>query len=165
MKCQRCSAPATVHLTSLENNEKKEIHLCQQCAEENQLIEQDEINLPAILQTFLGPHVDPETDALSRMACPHCGIKYMELRSAGRLGCPHDYEVFEAGLAPLLKKIHRAVKHCGKTPLHHRDALLSMKEIEALRKQLRTAIDNEAYEEAARIRDLLREKEATNESG
>ena len=28
------------------------------------------------------------------LTCPHCGIKFMEFRAQGRLGCPHDYEVF-----------------------------------------------------------------------
>ena len=34
-----------------------------------------------------------------------------------------------------------------------------------LRRQLRSAVEREAYEEAARLRDLLRQKEATDESG
>ena len=34
-----------------------------------------------------------------------------------------------------------------------------------LRRRLQRAVDGEAYEEAARLRDLLRKKEATDESG
>ena len=37
MKCQFCSKPATVHLTDIVNNHKKELHLCQACAEAQQL--------------------------------------------------------------------------------------------------------------------------------
>ena len=40
----------------------------------------------------------------------------MEFRAEGRLGCPHDYDVFRGGLAPLLQRIHRSDRHVGKTP-------------------------------------------------
>src|SRR5205085_5097769 len=95
---------------------KKELHLCQACAEQQQLLKQQELNLPAILQTLIGQHIGALTDALSRLTCPTCGIKYMEFRAEGRLGCPNDYEVFRAGLEPLLQRIHRSLKHAGKVP-------------------------------------------------
>ena len=164
MKCQSCSNKATVHLTDIVDGHKKELHLCQSCAEQQQLAQQQELNLPAILQTLIGQHLGQFTDEMARLTCPACGIKYMEFRAEGRLGCPQDYEVFRAGLAPLLQRIHRAERHIGKTPrrvvpVNHQTELLE------LRRRLRTAVEAEAYEEAARIRDLLRQKEATDESG
>ena len=38
MKCQSCSNPATVHLTDIVAGQKKELHLCQACAEQEQFI-------------------------------------------------------------------------------------------------------------------------------
>jgi protein arginine kinase activator len=165
MKCQSCSSPATVHLTDIINGQKKELHLCQACAEQQQFIKQQELNLPAILQTLIGQHVGQLTDELARLTCPACGIKYMEFRAAGRLGCPHDYEVFRVGLQPLLQRIHRASRHAGKSPRCHRLSAASQTELVELRSRLRAAVDGEAYEEAARLRDLIRQKEATDESG
>lgn len=167
MKCQYCDATATVHLTTLENNKKKEMHLCQECAEEHEVLQgqEQQLNLPTIVQTLLGQHVDAETDALARQTCPHCGIRYMELRSEGRLGCPHDYEVFQTGLQRMLKRIHRSVTHKGKVPVHHQHSLAQQRQLTELREQLTEAIQREAYEEAALIRDLLREKDTTYESG
>lgn len=162
MKCQVCSSPATVHLTDIVDGQKRVRHLCQRCAEEQQLVKQEEINLPAILQALIGQHVGPVTDELSRLRCPACGIRYMEFRNSGRLGCPHDYHVFRLGLEPLLERIHRATTHEGKAP---RCRAGDQAELLELRRRLRQAIDTEAYEEAARIRDLLRTKEATDESG
>lgn len=156
MKCQRCSAPATVHLTKLVNNQKTELHLCQNCAEEQKLVQKKELSVPAIVQALLGQHVAPELDELSRLVCPHCGIGFMELRNEGRVGCPFDYDVFQAGLEPLLKRIHRSLKHEGKVPLRDPKAL----EVVVLQQELQRAIEAERYEEAARLRDLLREKEA-----
>jgi protein arginine kinase activator len=164
VKCQFCSQPATVHLADIVNKQKKELHLCQSCAESQQLVKQQELNLPAILQSLIGQHLGEETDALARLTCPACGIKYMEFRSQGRLGCPHDYLVFRTGLEPLLQRIHRSSRHIGKSP--RRILPLGVPaELVELRRLLQAAVAAEAYEEAARLRDLLRHKEATDESG
>ena len=165
MKCQSCSDPATVHLTDIVNGQKKELHLCRNCAEQQQLIKQQELNLPAILQTLIGQHIGPLTDELARLRCPACGIKYMEFRAEGRLGCPHDYSVFRAGLEPLLQRIHRAARHVGKVPRRPSAGSARLLELIELRKRLQAAVQSESYEEAALVRDLLREKEATDESG
>jgi protein arginine kinase activator len=164
MKCQLCDNPATVHLTDLVEGKKKALHLCQSCAEAQQLVKNDELNLPAILQTLIGQHLGQQTDALARLACPQCGIRYMEFRAQGRLGCPHDYAVFRAGLEPLLRRIHRADRHVGKSPRRQVDQARHA-ELLDLRRRLQEAVQSEAFEEAARLRDLLRIKEATDESG
>jgi len=165
VKCQLCSKPATVHLTDIVNNQKKELHLCQDCAEAQHLVKKEELNLPAILQSLIGQHLGPQTDELARLACPACGIKYMEFRAQGRLGCPHDYAVFRTALGPLLRRIHRQDRHVGKVPRRGAEAAARQTELVELRRQLQAAVESEAYEEAARLRDLLRKKEATDESG
>src|SRR5262249_39212569 len=86
VKCHFCSNPATVHLTNIENNQKKELHLCQSCAESHQFLKQHELNLPEILHKLIGQHVGQLTDELSRLTCPACGIRFMEFRAVGRLG-------------------------------------------------------------------------------
>jgi protein arginine kinase activator len=163
MKCQSCSNPATVHITTIEKGgQKRVVHLCQACAEQKQLVQQQELNLPAILQTYIGQHLGPESDELARLTCPECGIRFMEFRQQGRLGCPHDYAVFRAGIEPLLERIHRSVRHVGKSPRRRDPAnLAEQAETVELRRRLREAVAAEAYEEAARIRDLLRLKDAS----
>lgn len=163
-KCQSCSNPAVIHLTDIVNGQKKEIHLCQACAEAQGLEKKGELNLPAIVQTLIGQSLGRVPDELARLTCPACGIKYMEFRSQGRLGCPHDYLVFRAGLTPLLKQYHRGTKHVGKSPRHGSNPAI-LAELVELRKRLKSAVDGEDYEEAARLRDSIREKEAANESG
>jgi protein arginine kinase activator len=164
MKCQLCSKPATVHLTDIVEGKKKALHLCQECAEAQQLLKQQELNLPAILQNLIGQHLGAQTDQLARQVCPQCGIRYMEFRAQGRLGCPHDYDVFRGGLEPLLRRIHRADRHVGKAPRRRVDQTRHAAILE-LRRQLQEAVQAEAYEEAARLRDLLRQKEAADEPG
>ncbi len=160
MKCQSCPQPATVHLTDIDDSgQKREVHLCQACAEKKKLISKEELNLPKILQVLIGAHVGAWTDELSRLTCPICGIKYMEFRAEGRLGCPHDYEVFKSGLEPLLQRIHRADHHVGKRPRHRPRSAHWQRELLELRRRLREAVEEEAYERAAKLRDLIRQKE------
>src|SRR3954451_20166167 len=154
MKCQFCPSPATVHLTKIVNKEKTEIHLCQACAEKQQ-IPAAELSLSAILQSLIGQHVSSVTEELARLNCPTCGIKYMEFRADGRLGCPADYDVFRAGLLPILQRIHRATRHVGKVPRRRADSAVAgagldrPAEVLTLRQHLRRAVESENYEQAA----------------
>lgn len=161
-KCEACGKPATIHLTKVESGgQRKEVHLCEACAEKKNVIsKKQELNLSSILQTLIGTHVGAGVDELARLACPVCGIKYMEFRAEGRLGCPHDYEVFRAGLQPLLQRIHRSVQHMGKSPRQQRRTAAWQRDLLELRRQLKEAIEAEAFEHAAQLRDLIREKES-----
>jgi protein arginine kinase activator len=84
----------------------------------------------------------------------------MEFRAEGRLGCPHDYDAFRTALEPLLQRIHRGARHQGKGPRCHRSSPSLQAELLDLKRRQREAVEAEDYEEAARIRDLLRQKES-----
>jgi protein arginine kinase activator len=142
------------------NGKKQELHLCQECSEKQQLMKNQELNLSLILQTVLGQQVGQPTEELARLTCPTCGIKYMEFKAGGRLGCPQDYEVFQSALEPLLERIHRARRHIGKIPRHAVADAARQRELIDLRLKLRQAVEREAYEEAATIRDRIRALEA-----
>ena len=166
MKCQFCTNPATVHLTKLVKKQKLEVHLCEACAEKQQAHPAD-LSLSSILESLIGQHVSPVAEELGRLICPTCGIKYMEFRADGRLGCPADYEVFRAGLVPILQRIHRATRHAGKAPRRRRAAAhpAGAAELLDLRQQLRRAVGAEDYEKAVALRDLIRRKEGSDELG
>lgn len=159
-KCQTCGKAATVHVTNIVNGQKRELHLCQECSEKQHVLKNQELNLAAIVQVMIGQHVGAPSDELARLTCPTCGIKYMEFKAEGRLGCPHDYKVFQKALEPLLLRIHRSTRHVGKIPPHAARNAALQAEVMELRRRLREAIDAEAYEEAAQLRDLIRSKES-----
>ena len=85
-----------------------------------------------------------------------CGIKFVEFRNSGRLGCPHDYQEFREELTPLLENIHGDTRHAGKTPRRQPQARQNQSELTRLRRQLQNAVSQEAYEEAAKLRDQIR---------
>jgi protein arginine kinase activator len=111
--------------------------------------------LDAVVQSLIVANVGELVGELAEMCCPDCGIKFMEFRAGGRLGCPQDYWVFSKGLLPLLLRYHGTTRHIGKMARRREGAMDRLR----LRTLLREAIAREEYEEAARLRDLLRTRD------
>jgi protein arginine kinase activator len=154
MKCQKCHNPATLHITEvLGEGQFEELHLCEQCANKY-LYEPQQKAGKAGAAEMLGE--GEETAALNQRECPHCGIKFVEFRNTGRLGCPHDYQEFREELTPLLENIHGEVRHVGKTPRRLPQSKQTQSELMQLRNRLKQAINKEDYEEAARLRDRIK---------
>ncbi|MCS7015127.1 MAG: UvrB/UvrC motif-containing protein [Gemmatales bacterium] len=160
MKCFSCGKPATVHVTNVEpGGQKKELHLCQACAEKMHLFQQKQLSLPALVHALLGAHLGPAVEEISRLHCPACGIGFMEFRQQGRLGCPYDYVAFRKGLLPLLERLHRRVRHRGKVPRRCLPDTDEQRQVIRWRQELGDAITREAFEEAAVLRDRIRRKD------
>src|SRR5690242_18666674 len=112
MKCNKCPKVATLHITEIVSEEQvEEHHLCEDCAQKY-LYEPNTKNKALIGQSGEDPD-EPGAGVLSR-ECPVCGMKFVDFRNSGRLGCPHDYEAFKEDLTPLLENIHGDTRHCGK---------------------------------------------------
>ena len=159
MKCELCrEAVATVHLTEISNNQKKEVHLCESCAQEKGVAIHSHVkNLS--LPEFFGQLSDAPTTAEkkgpSSQKCPVCGIDYQEFRATGKFGCASDYRVFRKELDYLLDKVHGAIQHRGRMPLRLGMEMSRRRQIDDLKKELREAVESEEYEQAANIRDRI----------
>jgi protein arginine kinase activator len=162
--CQRCKKqPATIHLTEIIHDEKRERHLCEDCAHEEGVAVKAQINLQDILSGMLEAHQTAGKEA--NLTCPDCGMTYAEFRNQGRMGCPHDYEAFAEPLAEVLDKVHGSREHLGKMPRRAGADTHGQRELMQLRRQLQEAVESEHYEEAARLRDLIKKKETAGETG
>ena len=153
-KCRRCSKPATLHITEIRKGEVQQLHLCETCAQKylQSGPESDEDGLAS-------GATDAVLDGVDEMSCPHCGITFRQFRANGRLGCSHDYEVFESELDELLKNIHDDTQHCGKAPHQTSESSQEQFRLIKLRKELQTAVTEEAYERAATLRDEIQQVE------
>ena len=152
-KCGRCSKPAVLHITELRQGEVQALHLCEACAKEYLSQSPDEQAESA--SAGASDDVSEELDEIDQQVCPSCGISFKEFRAGGRLGCPHDYTVFEDELLPLLENIHGETEHVGKVPKRAPDSSQRQFKLIKLRSELRAAVEEERYEEAARIRDEI----------
>ncbi len=156
-KCQKCPKQATLHITEvLPDDRFEEHHLCEQCAHEYLYDPNTKKNGKS---SALTSEDDEESAPLNQRECPECKIKFVEFRNTGRLGCPHDYDAFAEELNPLLENIHGDTRHVGKSPRRMPQARQTQSELTRLRRQLQSAVSQEAYEEAARLRDQIRQLE------
>jgi len=157
LKCENChEREATVHYTEIEGSEKREIHLCEQCYRQKLTPVHKVVDFAELLQKLLKGALKDQ-GAAANAICPTCGISLAEFRATGRFGCPNDYRVFGETLGPLIEKIQHGDRHVGKVPKYAGDRLQRENELIRLRRELERAVQREEYEEAARLRDRIRE--------
>jgi protein arginine kinase activator len=163
MKCQSCGdADATVHFKEIKNDEVKELHLCERCAQEkgfHSVVQSDKVSLAAQFQ-WMAENISPDAEgSTGQVVCPDCGLRYSQFTRTGRLGCAGCYKAFLSQLHPILRRVHGSTRHTGKAPglegkLRERRELLHR-----LHDQLEDAVHKEAFEKAAQLRDQIRELE------
>lgn len=169
MLCQKChERQATVHLKKIISGEETEYHLCEHCAKEQgdfiaQAMKAFDFNhlLSGLLNMESPPGYPAQAQAAPR--CEVCGMTYQQFTQVGRFGCPHCYESFASRLDPLLRRIQSSTNHTGKVPRRAGEQVKRRRHLEQLRKQLNHAVATEQYEEAARLRDEIRQLEQMSE--
>lgn len=164
MKCQKCSKPATYHITDIERGQPREFHFCDEHAREHLDPTRDAAETIAMGKLAEGlikgsSLSGREPAVVDKKSCPLCQITFLEFRNSGRLGCPHDYDVFRDELMPLLENIHDETRHSGKVPRRAPRASQRQTTMIQLRNDLKRAVAAEDYEAAARLRDQIREIE------
>ncbi len=166
MLCEECrKRPATVHITKIVNDSKTEAHLCQDCAQakgELTLVSPTAFTFQEFLTGMLQQSQAASLGHAVGMpvaCCPNCGLSYARFKEGGQLGCSVCYEQFKGQIQPLLRRIQGSTGHTGKLPGQQGVAVEQRRQIEALREQQRAAIGQEKYEEAARLRDKIRNLE------
>ncbi len=180
MICQSChKEEATVHFTEIVDGKVNELHLCKDCAEKKGIA----LTVSDAFSEFISGMADDqgqtEDDGLS---CPRCGLTFKELRQGGRLGCGECYATFEVSLSALIKNIQKGPEHIGKFPPGFKEKAStkpvpppreeSVKKeemdkearIKELRDKIKAAIAVEEYEQAAHLRDWIKDLES-NQNG
>ncbi|MFH1458098.1 MAG: UvrB/UvrC motif-containing protein [Candidatus Omnitrophota bacterium] len=162
MLCDICSKnPATVHLTEIIDDQISELHLCEDCARQKSAEMEQQFGLSSLLggMAEAGKPAAKEKET-AIIKCPNCQLTYADFKRVGRLGCGDCYVAFKKFLAPLLKRIHGSNQHFGKSPSKvTRAGVKGRVDLGELRDKLQRAIETEAFEEAARIRDQIKESE------
>ncbi len=174
MLCQNCGKnEANIRYTQVINGVKKEIALCSSCAKKLGI---DDLELPIDFNSFLGDFFNDyaETEFLpmlqtNEVKCKTCGMTYNDFINTGVFGCSDCYDVFSSPIDSLLKNLHGTAKHIGRVPKgkaekikieDNKEEKVENKEDikkEKLEQDLAKAIKEERYEDAAKIRDELKE--------
>ena len=160
--CSVCKEkPATLFLSKISSdNKKQDLNLCDGCAKIKGLDNDPTSFLIPDADLMLGlgasQELVPSLGAVE-IKCPRCGFSQADFKKSGRLGCPECYKTFAEGLEGLLKTMHKGTHHAGKVP----EALRASREqtdlLKLLQKKLAKAIEDENFEEAARLRDEIKQ--------
>ena len=161
MLCELCKqTQATVHLTEIINDQMTELHLCETCANQKGAQVESHFGLSDLLSGLADFGKTQEPEEVATKACPSCGMTYDDFRKVGRLGCADCYPTFKRSLGSLLKRIHGSPIHVGKAPVRLiKPSKVGKTELLELKRKLERAIEDEAFEEAARLRDQIRRLE------
>ncbi len=163
MLCEKCGKnTATTHIRTVVNGVVHEMNLCASCAAQGGYTNLSHNSLASMLATMLGESMG-RIPAKESKTCPVCGAKFSDIAKNGKMGCAECYKSFGTELMPYLKRVHGSVKHVGKIP---NSAPLAVRPeadtVETLKMELSRAISEERYEDAAVIRDKIRQQEGKN---
>lgn len=167
MLCDICNQnPATVHLTEIIDNKMTELHLCEECAQKKGAQMESHFGLADLLAGLadMGGQFS-KTQKETKIKCQRCGLTYEDFKKIGRLGCGECYSAFREALLPLLKRIHGSTQHCGKSPTKKTTKAVAVKvekakdELQEMKYKLQKAVGLEEFEEAAKLRDKIKEME------
>ena len=189
MLCENCGEnEANVRYTQIINGVKKEMHLCEDCAKEKGINTNMDFNIPINFSSFLGDIFDdynetgflPEFTKTKTLKCSKCGLTYDEFINNGKFGCENCYNTFEDKIDYLVKNLHGSSKHIGRkskfskqnesniekkvnykkeSTSKNMDSISEENKLEKLQRELKEAIKDERYEDAAKIRDEIKKLE------
>ncbi len=173
MLCEKCHENnATLYVNEYINGKVKGAYLCNKCAKMQGNI--SDFTQPmfgnllsGILEIALGSHeksIPAQQAKQEEVVCSNCKMTASEFRKGGRFGCRVCYESFERILQDVLTKIQPSNEHVGKVPKRLEPLMAVRREIENLNQQLKQAIQLEEYEQAATLRDAIKELEKGDET-
>ncbi|MBI4114998.1 MAG: UvrB/UvrC motif-containing protein [Candidatus Omnitrophica bacterium] len=169
MICNVCGAnEATIHLTEIVNDQMVEIHLCEACAQEKGTEFKTHFNVNDLLSGFtdLAKELTGADEKTVSLKCQNCGLTYDEFGRTGRLGCAECYEAFSKLLLPLIKRVQHSLQHRGKRPSQVAHPVVrTTQSLKDLQNRLTKLIQHEEFEEAARLRDQIKQLEEKLKKG
>jgi protein arginine kinase activator len=161
MLCCICKEKeASVHLTQIAGDKMQKVDLCEDCAKTKGVNDPTGFSLADLL---LGLGASQELEQASGgpdVKCPRCGFTQADFKKAGRLGCPECYKTFAEGLESLLKTMHKGTRHVGKAPEAMRQTRDLSDRLKSLQKKLAKAVEDENFEQAAQLRDEIKQMTA-----
>ena len=177
MLCDNCGKrEANVRYSENINGRKKELNLCEECSHKLG-IDQMDFSMPIDFSNFFEGFMDnfgssefvPMLNELKTLKCNSCGYTFDDIANTGRLGCKDCYSVFEDRLDPIIKRIQGSNKHIGRigkiidSKIDNKNAKNKEEKVkqpisekEKLENELKEAIKEERYEDAAKIRDEIK---------
>lgn len=163
MKCNHCGKnEANTHYKRVINGKKEEMYLCEECAKELGVMNDFSFE-PFSMDTFFGNLLGAGAAALNSIAgvdrCTYCGSSFNDIVNSGKVGCANCYDRFESKLNPSIEKLHGRTRHVGKSvsyTVEEDEKQESVDELTKLKEEMKLAIKEQRFEDAAVIRDKIK---------
>jgi len=171
-----CDKEASVFLTQIVDGKMTQANLCDQCSKDKGVTDPTGFQLADFLIGAAGQGKSKvETAEDDALVCPACGFTRAHLKKIGRLGCPECYQTFAADLDNMLRAMHKGTRHIGKVPgkipppavkapvttaVIVPPKVSAKKRLAELKDAIERAVADERYEDAARLRDEMRDMES-----
>ena len=163
MLCCSCKErEATVHYTKIDGvgDKMQKVDLCEECAKSQGVNDPVGFSLADMLLGLGASQELEQAAGGTDVKCARCGFTQADFKKAGRLGCPECYKAFGEGLENLLKSMHKGTRHVGKVPESLRQSRDLSDRLLALQKKLNQAVEDENFEQAALLRDQIKQMSA-----
>ncbi len=153
MLCKNCNKnEATMHMKRIINGRAAEVHLCYDCARSlgyGEAFSSTGFTLGELFRDLL---LKNDNISVSSLRCSFCGKSFEDIATDGKMGCGECYGVFYDKLLPTIQRIHGKGVHMGKTPNGKKGY---SEELENLKNLLQNAVNEQDFENAAKIRDKI----------
>ncbi|ARJ51071.1 UvrB/UvrC motif-containing protein [Staphylococcus lutrae] len=102
--------------------------------------------------------------------CPNCQMTLKDIAHVGKFGCHQCYQTFKEDVYDIVRRVQGGhIEHAGKCPKSAQHQRAIKKQLEAKRARLDQLVAQQAFEEAAVVRDeiqaLERQSEVSRQDG
>jgi len=163
MVCRKCHKNlATIRYAEVIDGTVTDVMICRECYERMEQEDSSGFEIAGAAPTPKRPPAPSQkTDTLARQqVCRSCGMGLPDALQEGRVGCAVCYEQFGPQLDAYLEARHAGLEHRGKTPHLDNAREQARTELQTKRALLRSALETENYEDAAVLRDAIRDLES-----
>lgn len=167
MKCRNCDNKATIEIIITSNDKEEHVALCSECYNQLQwhgpnkeepqkvdLLFTDVLKdlLSGVMQSTKNDESDDH-----EISCPGCGYTLKKINDVGRFGCDQCYQTFRGAIRSVLKTTQGNTQHIGVHPKSYTEIIELRDAIASMKKELEEMVFEEDYENAADVRDRLKE--------
>lgn len=164
MLCERCHAhPATVHMVQVVNGHRKEEHLCSECAEKEHVFQKEQSFFghgffDSPLDHFFGGSMLGHLleDPFGTRTLEDQGGQFIEVSPEKLPENESSYDRFKESIRPSFQKGKNEIPVKEAKKEEKMDAPAESRELQALRKELKSCVDREDFERACEVRDKIK---------
>ncbi len=161
--CESCgNHQASFRLTAVDGEGRRTTMLCVDCGVDRGIPREElgggRLDTREIWDEIVQRLANKDRDNQG-LACPECGLTYLTFEHEGVLGCPSCYQTFMGDMTRLLREYHGAEEHRGKMPRLHGRRIDLRRRMLGVKENIQFAVSEERFEDAARMRDEMRDLE------